>query len=224
MVPWPGFIAAWAWTVVSGSTMDESPSTSSESLQVIALVASAGGLHAISAVLRTLPADLDAAMIVLIHQAPDHESELVDLLARQSSLPVEGARDDMRLRARTVVVAPPGRHILIADGTRVALIVSGAAPPSRPSADLLLTTLAITCGPRATAVVLSGGGHDGATGASAIHRFGGTVLASSEASSEHFSVPQATIDRYRTIDQVAPLDEIAERLVSIVAAAGRRAR
>lgn len=176
-----------------------------------------------SAVLRTLRADLDAAVIVLIHQAPDHESELVHLLAGQSSLRVEGARDDMRLRARSVVVAPPGRHILIADGPRTALIVSGAAPPSRPSADLLLATLAVTCGPRATAVVLSGGGHDGATGATAIHRFGGTVIASSEASSEHFSMPQATIDRYGTIDQVVPLHEIADRLVSIVAVPVHRA-
>ena len=67
-------------------------------------------------------------------------------------------------------------------------------------------------------MILSGGGHDGATGATAIHRLGGTVLASSEASSERFSMPQATIERGGTIDQVVTLNEIADRLAAIVAA------
>jgi two-component system chemotaxis response regulator CheB len=187
-------------------------------LQVIALVASVGGLTAVSEVLRGLPADLQAGVIVLIHQAPDRENTLVQLLGARSCLPVEVAVDAGALRAGIVVVAPPGKHTLVARGPTVALIVSGAAPPSRPSADLLLTTLAVTCGPRATAVILSGGGHDGATGASAVHRFGGTVLASSEASSERFSMPQAAIERDSAIDQVVSLNMIADRLAAIVAA------
>lgn len=198
--------------------MDDWSTPGDQGLQVIALVASAGGLSAVSQVLRKLPADLHAGVIVLIHQAPDRENMLVQLLGTPSCLPVEVAADDMPLRAGTVMVAPPGKHTLVAGGPTVVLIVSGAAPPSRPSADLLLTTLAITCGPRATAVILSGGGHDGATGATAIHRLGGTVLASSEASSERFSMPQATIERGGTIDQVVTLNEIADRLAAIVAA------
>jgi two-component system chemotaxis response regulator CheB len=66
--------------------------------------------------------------------------------------------------------------------------------------------------------VLSGGGHDGATGATAVHDFGGTVLASSERTSQHFSMPQATIDRESTIDKVLPLGDIAALLVSMSAA------
>ena len=201
--------------------MPPPPVTIAADFHVIALVASAGGLAAVSDVLESLPPDLDAAVIVLIHQAPDRESVLVHLLGRRSSLPVRAARDEMPLQPQTVVVAPPGQHVLIAPGPTIALIVSGASPPSRPSADLLLTTLATVCGPRATAVVLSGGGHDGATGASAIHRFGGTVLASSEASSQHFAMPQATIERDSVIDQVVALDDIAGRLAALVAAPPR---
>lgn len=189
-----------------------------ERLQVIALVASAGGLEAVSQVLERLPADLHAAVIVLIHQQPDRDNLLVDVLRRRSVLPIEAARDDTPLQPGRVVVAPRGRHVLIAPGPRVALIASGAIPPSRPSADLLLTTLAVACGRSATAVVLSGHGHDAATGATAIHRFGGTVLASNEASSEYFSMPEATITRDTAIDQVVALDEIAALLASIVAA------
>jgi two-component system chemotaxis response regulator CheB len=188
--------------------------SSEEGLQVIALVGSAAGLTAVSEVLGGLPADLNAAVIVLIHQAPERENKLVQILGRASRLPVEAARNHVPLRAGTVVVAPPGKHVLIGAGPVIRLIASGASPPSRPSADLLLTTLATACGPRATAVVLSGGGHDGATGATAVHHFGGTVLASDELTSEYFAMPQATIERDSVIDRVLPLGEIAALLVS----------
>jgi len=192
--------------------------SSGAALHVMALVASAGGLDAVSTVLEQLPDDLDAAVVVLIHQQPDRESHLVDLLASRTTLPVHAATHGRALRSATVVVAPPGRHLLVTPGPRLATIVSGISPPNRPSADLLLTTLAIACGPRATAVVLSGGGHDGATGATAIHDFGGTVLASDEASSTNFSMPGATIERGGTIDHILPLREIAGLLASIASA------
>ena len=198
--------------------MGETLKISNQNLHVIALVASAGGIEAVSKVLGGLPATLAAAVIVLIHQAPDRDNLLVRVLGRRSCLPVQVACDAAPLRAGTVVVAPPGSHVLVAGGPSVALILSGAVPPSRPSADLLLATLATACGPRATAVVLSGGGHDGATGATAVHHFGGTVLASSEATSEHFSMPLATIQRRGAIDHVVALNEIADLVASIIAA------
>jgi two-component system, chemotaxis family, protein-glutamate methylesterase/glutaminase len=192
--------------------------SSGGALHVMALVASAGGLEAVSTVLGGLPDDLEAAVVVLIHQHPDHENRLAELLATRATLPVHVATHGCALRPASVVVAPPGRHVLVTPGPRVATIVSGASPPNRPSADLLLTTLAIACGPRATAVVLSGGGHDGATGATAIHDFGGTVLASDEASSTNFSMPRATIERYSTIDHIVALRDIADVLASIASA------
>ena len=186
--------------------------------RVIALVASAGGLDAVSRVLGPLPADLPAAIVVLIHQAPDHVSAIVDILDRRCALPVAAAQHGSALRPATVIVVPPGSHLLIAPGPATGLIVSGAVPPSRPSADLLLATLATAVGPRAVAVVLSGGGHDGATGATAVHRYGGTVIASDAASSSSFSMPLATIERDHAVDHVVTLDGIAGLLQEIVTA------
>jgi two-component system chemotaxis response regulator CheB len=76
-----------------------------------------------------------------------------------------------------VLVAPAGRHTPITKDEAVALIPSGSVPPYRPSADLLLTSLALAAGRRV--VVLSGEGQDAATGATAVHRFGGIVIVSS---------------------------------------------
>ncbi|HEY2637077.1 MAG TPA: chemotaxis protein CheB [Solirubrobacteraceae bacterium] len=195
--------------------MTDSPSTT----RVIAIVASAGGLKAVVTVLELLPEDFEPVIVVLVHQDPERASRLVEILTRHSRLPVVAAEHDALLEPGTVVVAQPGRHVLITAGPRIATIASGASPPNRPSADLLLTTLAIACGSRATAVVLSGGGHDGATGATAVHDFGGTVVASDEATSTHFGMPQATIQRDDVVDHVVALDDIAGLLEPIISVA-----
>lgn len=187
---------------------------------VIALVGSAGGLAAVTTVLEALPPAVPAAVLVLLHQAPDHVSRLAAILDRRCSLAVTPATDGAALSAGQVLVAPSGEHLLIAHNGTVALIVSGAFPPSRPSADLLLTTLACACRQRVVAVVLSGNGHDGATGATAVHHFGGTVIASDEFTSEVFSMPTATIERDHVIDHILPLERIPPLLVEL-AGSGR---
>jgi two-component system chemotaxis response regulator CheB len=185
---------------------------------IVALVASTGGVDAISRVLSALPTKLPASVIVLLHVAPDRESVLPAILARISAFGVDSARDGDPLTPGQVVVAPAGRHLLITSELRVALIESGAFPPNRPSADLLLTTLAIAGGSRVIAVVLTGTGHDGATGATAVHHFGGTVLATDEASSQSFAMPSATIGREGTVDHVVDLDALAALLMQLITA------
>jgi two-component system chemotaxis response regulator CheB len=191
---------------------------------VVALVASAGGIEAISRVLSGLPGDLPACVLVLVHLSPDRETFLPAVFGRVGALSVEAAHDGDALAAGRVLVAPPGEHTLVSRELRVALIESGAYPPHRPSADLLLTTLAIAAGPRAIAVVLSGHGNDGATGATAIHRFGGTVLATDQASSRSFSMPSATIERDHAIDHIVDLAEVAGLLTALVTGAQRDAQ
>jgi two-component system chemotaxis response regulator CheB len=188
---------------------------------VVALVGSAGGLEAVTRVLGPLPESFAASLVILIHLSPHHSSQLVDVIGRHCALPVLAAEDDLPLLPGQVIVVPPGRHLLITpDGRipRTALIVSGAYPPSRPSADLLLATLATAVGRRAIAVILSGGGNDGATGATAVHLCGGTVLATDETSSRHYSMPLAAIQRDDAVDRVLPLDGIADALQELVTA------
>jgi two-component system chemotaxis response regulator CheB len=185
---------------------------------IVALVCSAGGLDALTQVLAPLPDDLPAAVIVLQHLSPDHPSELAELLDQRTALTVTVATDGTALAPGQVLVTPPGQHTLIAGDQTIALIPSGALPPYRPSADLLLATLAASAGERVIAVVLSGRGNDAATGASAVHRFGGTVIASTALSSTQAAMPQATIDRHNAVDHVVSLSEIAALLQALTTA------
>jgi two-component system, chemotaxis family, protein-glutamate methylesterase/glutaminase len=188
---------------------------------VIALVCSAGGLDALTRVLEPLPADLPAAVLVLQHVSPEHDSELAAILDRRTGLAVTAATDGARLEPGKVLVCPSGQHTLVAADESIALIMSGALPPYRPSADLLLTTLAVAIGRRAVAVVLTGNGNDAATGVTAVHRFGGTVIACSVESSTRPAMPQAAIDRDSSVDEVVDLDLIAPLLITLAVTPAR---
>jgi two-component system, chemotaxis family, protein-glutamate methylesterase/glutaminase len=189
---------------------------------IVALVCSAGGLPALISVLAPLPADFPAAIIALQHQSPDYPSQLAGILARNCALPVSPARQGAALRAGTVVVVPPGTHALATIGNRLALISADHSLPARPCADLLLVSLALVAARRTIAVILSGGGSDGATGAVAVHDFGGTVIAADKKSSAYFGMPEAAISRDDAVDHVLPVHEIPALLISLTRATPRR--
>lgn len=193
--------------------MTQSPLNSS--FDVVALVASAGGLQAISSVLSELPADFPAAIVVLQHLSPNHPSRLVEIMARQTSLQVKQAEAGDELCPGVVQIAPPGSHLLVKpDGT---LLLSHAAQVHfvRPSADVLIASLATSLGQRAIAVVLTGSGVDGSSMLSALKQAGGTVIAQDEATSQSFGMPGAAI-RSGCVDHILPLGSIAQTLISLV--------
>ena len=174
---------------------------------VVALVTSAGGLSALSQVLAPMTADVPAAWLVVQHLTPDQPSSLATILDSRTALPVRAACDDDALQTGTVLVAEPAHHLLVTSEARIGLIDSGDLPPARPSADLLLATLAVTCGPRALAVVLTGRGTDAQAGIRAIRHCGGTVFAQDQATSEQFGMPGAAIET-GLVDAVLPLVEL----------------
>jgi two-component system, chemotaxis family, protein-glutamate methylesterase/glutaminase len=182
---------------------------------VVALVTSAGGLDALSQVLAPLPADLPAALLVLQHLQPDRPSPLAQVLDERTAMRVRTAVDGDRLIPGTVLVAPPARHLLVTSHARIGLIDSGNLPPARPSADLLLATLAVTCGPRALAIVLTGRGTDAQAGTRAIVHRGGTVLAQNETSAAYFGMPGSTINT-GLVHAVLALPDIAPALCAHV--------
>ena len=183
---------------------------------VVALCASAGGLDALIQVLAPIQPGFPAAIIALQHQQPDRVSHLAALLQRRCTLPVRDAVDGDPLIAGEVLVVPPGVHMLVGSDARVRLVGTGMVPPARPSADLLLCTAAASLGPRLIAVILTGGGHDGAVGAEAVDAFGGRVLVQDPQTAFAPGMPSAAIER--NSPQAVALSELAERLTKLVLA------
>jgi two-component system, chemotaxis family, protein-glutamate methylesterase/glutaminase len=183
--------------------------------RVIAIAASSGGLAALSEVLRTLPATLPAAIVVLQHLAPDQRSHLTEILADRTALAVRQAAQGMRLEHGVVFVAPPGAHLLVGGDGRLVL---SQLPPlhwCRPSADRLFASVGARYGPGAIAVVLTGYGVDGAEGAQVLRRLGGIVLVQDDATSTCPEMPRAA-RRAGDVDRVLPLGDIAAELETLV--------
>lgn len=166
-------------------------------------------------VLEELPADFGAAIVVVLHLQAAHPSMLATILGRALSIPVKQAEAGDVLEAGHVYVAPPAAHLLVgADGT----LRLDTTPPIhflRPSADVLLGSLAAAYGAECMAIVFSGTGTDGAAGAAAVKASGGVVLAQDEASSEYFGMPSAAI-ALDAVDQVLGLERIAPAVVEFV--------
>jgi two-component system chemotaxis response regulator CheB len=175
---------------------------------VVAVVGSAGGIGALQVVLGGLPADLDASVIVLIHLTPLAPSVLPAILGRATELRVQQAVDGALLEPGVVWVAPPDAHLLVDEHEMLRLDHSELVHHVRPSADVLLLSLAANHRGPCTAIVLSGTGIDGAAGAAAVQRAGGRVLAQNEATSQYFGMPGAAI-LAGGVDEILPLDEIA---------------
>ena len=182
---------------------------------VAAFAASLGGLDALRTILGNLPTGFPAAILVVRHTTPDHQSRLAELLGIRTLIRVKEAVEGDVLLAATAYVAPPDHHMVVnADGT-LSLSRSPRVHFVRPSADPTLQSLALAFKERAVAVVLTGGGSDGSQGAKAVKGMGGTVIVQDKASSVDFSMPKAAINT-GCVDFILPLVEIAPALVRLV--------
>jgi two-component system, chemotaxis family, protein-glutamate methylesterase/glutaminase len=184
--------------------------------EIVALAASAGGLKALSELLGALPADFPAALVVVQHLDPRHRSLMAEILARRTALAVRQASGEDRARPGTVFIAPPDHHLLVEPGGLFSLTRTELVHFSRPSADLLLESVAASYRSRAIGVILSGSGSDGAMGARAIKKTGGTLIVQDPATAEFSGMPAAA-QQTGLADFVLPLEEIAGALRTLVA-------
>lgn len=181
---------------------------------MVALLASAGGLEALSTVLCDLPPDFPAAVVVQQHLG-GHTSVLPTILGRLTGRSVDWAREGQVLTPGQVVVCPPEMLLELTPDGRCRLH-SGLDHGTHGS-DVLLASIASAYGPRGAAVVLSGSGHDGAAGTVAMKRAGAIVIAESPSTARYPSMPIAAARA--GADLVLDIDEIGQVLSSIVAGA-----
>lgn len=182
----------------------------SGALKIVVVGASAGGIDALTRVFASVPAEIPAAILVVVHMARTAPSVLTGILGRVAKLPVETARDGAPLKAGHAYVAPPDQHLLVHDGA-IRLSHGPRENRHRPAVDPLFRAAARAYGRSVIGVVLSGNLDDGAAGLHAIHRAGGTTIVQSPEDAIFRGMPSSAIEG-GPVDHVVPASEIGALL------------
>lgn len=189
---------------------------SPQPVRVVTLVASLGGLGAVSTVLGMLPPSFPASVLVVQHGQPGKDPDrLTRLLEKVTPLPVRTALSGQSLHTVGVTVVPHGCAVAVDPSDRLSLVEAETGG----CGDATLAAVAAPVGPAAVAVVLTGMLHDGARGVRATKRRGGRVLVQDPATARAAGMPSSAIAT-GCVDFVLPLHRIGPALVALSMAPG----
>lgn len=181
---------------------------------IIVIGASAGGLAAVSTVVKSLPKNLPASVFVVIHTSPEGPGLLADILDRSGELPAVTVRGGMPFERGHIYVAPPDAHLLVEDGY-VRLSRGPREHRFRPAIDPLFRTAAGQFGKRVIGVVLSGNLADGSHGLMLIKQRGGTAIVQDPTEALASGMPESALQRVDA-DHVLPARDIGRVLTELV--------
>jgi two-component system, chemotaxis family, protein-glutamate methylesterase/glutaminase len=193
-----------------------SPDLAEARLGCVAIGASTGGLHAVTALLRALPGRIGAPILITQHLP----AVFVPFFARQleaaSGRVVRIAEDGLQLAPEEIVLAPGDAHIRLEQkGAKVFVRLDRdtAAGGCVPSVDVMLDSVAGTYGRAALGVMLSGMGRDGLVGSRELVARGGSMLAQDRQSCAVWGMPRAVAEAGLAC-AVLPPAELAARIAA----------
>lgn len=186
--------------------------TARERYGILGIAVSTGGPVALREVLGRLPKDFPVPIVIVQHISEGFTPGLAEWLAGESKVKVVVAKEGDRLAPSTAYLAPSGRHLSIDEEERIRL--SEEDLPGgyhKPSADVMLQSIAEVYGARAIGLIMTGMGKDGTRGIQAIREAMGFTMAQDEASSVIYGMNKVAIEEGSVVE-VVPLDQIARAL------------
>jgi len=197
------------------------PKTSSEAVaetaaghDLIVVGASSGGIEALKVIVSGLPADLPAAVLVVVHTSPESPRLLADILNQAGSLPCQYAQDQDVIRKGHLYLAPPNYHLLVEPG-RLRVVQGPRENRARPAIDPLFRTAAVAYGARTVGVILTGNLNDGTAGLVAVKRARGIAIVQDPADALYPSMPQSALEVVQA-DYIVALSEMAALLLQVI--------
>ena len=181
---------------------------------IVVIGSSTGGPQALTAVLKSLPADFPVPIAIVQHMPPIFTRNLANRLNQECALEVREAAGGELLERGKVFIAPGDFHMeLRREGANIRTYLHQAPPENscRPAVDVLFRSAAQVYGLGALGVVLTGMGQDGLRGAEHIVQRGGTMVAQDEATCVVWGMPRAVVEA-RLAHSIQPLSAVAEEL------------
>ncbi|MBD2113988.1 MULTISPECIES: chemotaxis protein CheB [Cyanophyceae] len=182
---------------------------------IVAVGASAGGMHALMKLTAQLPKDFPAAVFVVNHMSADIKGDvLVRALSESGGLTCEQAHDEQPFQSGHIYLAPPDQHILLVE--EKILVTKGARENRyRPAIDPLFRSAAVAYGNRVIGIILTGYLDDGTSGMMAIKRCGGVCIAQDPLDASYPDMPQSVITNVG-VDYCLPIADMGTLLSELV--------
>ncbi len=154
------------------------------------------------------------AFVLIPHLDPSHESMMVELLTKLTSMPVIEAKHGMAVLVNCIYIIPPSFFLSISDGQ-----LQLSTPPInhgwQTSIDFFLRSLAKDQGERSIGIVLSGTGSHGTLGVREIKLSGGMVMAQTPDSAEYDQMPLSAIGT-GIMDYVLPPEQMPAAILNYI--------
>ncbi|MDZ7963612.1 MAG: chemotaxis protein CheB [Nostoc sp. DedSLP03] len=182
---------------------------------IIVVGTSAGGVEALTYLVKHLPPDLNAAVIIVLHISSHSKSLLPQILSRAGKLPVFHAQDGEAIVPGGIYVALPDHHLLVEKGY-LRLTRGAKENRCRPAIDPLFRSAARTYGQRVIAVLLTGLLDDGTAGLMAVKMRRGVAIVQNPDDALYPDMPRNAIENVKDIDHILPLSDIPSTLVALV--------
>lgn len=181
---------------------------------IVVVGASSGGIDALAQLVAGLPADLPAAVFMVLHVEPGFSSMLPELLSRRGPLRAAHAIHGEPITPGRIYLAPPDNHLMLRPG--FLQVVRGPKENGhRPSVDALFRTASTAYGPRVIGVVLTGHLDCGTAGLLSIKSRGGLAIVQNPREAEVVSMPRSAIEHV-SVDHVATLQDIPALVTRLV--------
>jgi two-component system, chemotaxis family, CheB/CheR fusion protein len=175
-------------TIVKDSSSEP---TKKDDFPIVAIGASAGGLEAISELLKYLAPDTGMAFIFVQHLSPDHKSMLTALLAKITSMEVKEIENKVLIKPNNFYIIPPDKEISV-EKKHIILSPRPDSPKFNFPIDILFASLSKTHKGNVIGVILSGSANDGTNGMKYIKQEGGLTFAQDD-SAKFDSMPKSAI-------------------------------
>tara|TARA_R110001592_G_scaffold319982_1_gene597826 strand:+ start:20595 stop:25838 length:5244 start_codon:yes stop_codon:yes gene_type:complete len=163
-----------------------------ESLRIVGIGASAGGLNAIHELFDALPNNTGLCFVIVQHLSPDFKSLMPELLAKHTTMPIYTAKEGMALQKDCIYLNDRNNNLEIKEGK---LSLTDKAPQGKLNLpiDLFLENIGKQFGEDAIGVILSGTGSDGSRGIRYIQEEGGIIMVQEPSSAQFDGMPKSAI-------------------------------
>lgn len=212
--------------VITNGTPSAAPSLPPNSARgwIVGIGISCGGPQTLHRMLPAFPSDF-VPILVTQHMPAEFTKSFSEHLDAACAMEVREGVEGEKIRSGVIYIAPGSHHMrLRRRGVDLVLSLDGGPKVSghRPSADVMLASIAEACGSRCAGVIMTGMGSDGANGIQQIHHAGGWTLSQDEATSLVYGMPKAAAQT-GCIDFVEPLSKLPASIAGVLAK-GERAK